>query len=252
VATVEALTGMARAHAPGTALILARIGSESSFADLTVRPGLLAPIQILGARPMAVRETLALRVAAGDGRDGDLEGVPVAWNTSDSTVAAVDMATGEVVGQAPGSVRITATAYGTPTSIRLTVLPRPERLQEAGDVDRAEPRLLTGVEECFGAVQAKDLIRLRSMWHPDAGADQDRFRRLSRILREWRAEVGERVDHAPDIGLESASLDFGVPLEWREASGGARTSLPVFRAEFVRTMGRWELSSCRILPSSAF
>jgi hypothetical protein len=51
-------------------MMLARIGTDSSLTELTVLPGPVAAIQILGARPMAVRETLALRVAASDGRGG--------------------------------------------------------------------------------------------------------------------------------------------------------------------------------------
>ena len=251
VATVEALTGLARAHAVGRALILARSGSESSFAELTVLPAPVAAIQILGARPMAVRETLALRVAASDGGNGELSGVPISWSSSDSSVAEVDEATGEVVGRLPGSARITATADGATAWIRLTVLPRPERLRAAGDAEPVEARLMAGVDECYGAVQAKDLIRLRAIWHPEPGAEEARLRRLGHILRDWRADVGERIDHGPAIGLESASLEFAVPLAWRESSG-PRTAMPVFRAEFVRTAGRWELTSCRIVPSARF
>src|SRR5262249_1022236 len=66
VASVDPLTGMAHAHAPGTALVLARSGAQSSSAELTVLGSPIAAIQILGGRPMAVRETLALRVTVND------------------------------------------------------------------------------------------------------------------------------------------------------------------------------------------
>ena len=71
------------------------------------------------------------------------------------------------------------------------------------------------------------------------------------MLRDYHAYVGERIDHSPVVGLESASVEFGVPLSWFEPAG-QRASTPVFRAEFVRAAGRWELSTCRILPSSGF
>ena len=251
VATIEALTGMTRAHTPGTALILARSGNESSFTELTVLPPAVTAIQILGARPMAVRETLALRVASNDALGGDLTGVTTAWSSSDTSIAQVDETTGAVVGRAPGSVRITASADGATASIRLTVLPRPEPIRSAAEDEAIDARLMAGVEECYGALQSKDLIRLRAMWHPDAGPDEERLRRLSRILRDSSANVGERIDHAPAIGLESASFEFGVPLAWRESSS-ARSGVPVFRAEFVRTGGRWELSTCRITSPSSF
>jgi uncharacterized protein YjdB len=251
IATVEPLTGLVRAQAPGSTVILARSGTESSFAELVVLSGLPTAIQILGARPMAVRETLALRVAASDGWPGELQDVAVSWTSSDSSVAEVDGATGEVVGQSTGSVRITAKAGNATAWAQLTILPRPERLQGAEVSDPAEARLLAGVEECYGAVQARDLNRLRSMWHPVTAADQDRLRRLSRVLRDFGANVGDRIDRAPAIRLESATLEFGVPLTWRE-SASLRSSQPVFRAEFVRSAGRWELATCRIVPSSSF
>ncbi len=253
IATVEALTGTARAYAPGTALILARSGSETSLAELTVLPGAVATLQILGARPMAVSEMLDLRVAARDSLGQELSGIAVAWATSDPTVAEVDEATGLVVGRAPGSARISATADGTVTWIRLTVLTRPEPLRPlapGAEQQRAEAWIEAGVEECYGALQSRDLARLRRLWRPASKADEDKLKRLSRILqtRGWGALVGERVDLAPTIGPESAAMDFRVLLTWRESSA-ARTSQLVFRADFSRTDGRWELSSCRIVGS---
>jgi hypothetical protein len=199
---------------------------------------------------MAVSETLALRVTANDGGEAELSGTPVSWTSSDSSVAVVDETSGEVVGRAPGSVRITATTDAATAWIHVTVLPRPTPLSPA-QAEPAEARLMAGVEECYRAVQARDLTRLRNLWHPDTGKEAERLRRLGRVLREYGADVGERVDRAPQIGLESASLEFGVPLAWREPAG-PRSATPGFRAEFIRAAGRWELSSCRIIPSSGF
>jgi len=251
VATVDTLTGMAHAHQPGTALVQARSGNQSSVVELSVLASPIAAIQILGGRPMAVRETLALRVTLNDGRDTDLSDAPVSWASSDSAVAAVDPVSGEVVGRAPGSVRISATAEAATAWIRLTVLPRPTPLASSDASDPTEGRLVFGIEQCYGAVESGDLDRLQAMWHPESGADAERLRRLGRVLREYHAVVGERIDHAPALGPESASVEFGVPLRWREPSG-PRASTAVFRAEFVRAAGRWELSSCRILRSSGF
>jgi uncharacterized protein YjdB len=251
VASVDALTGMAHANQPGSALVVARSGKESAFAELTVLGSPIAAIQILGARPMAVRETLALRVTVNDGRDTDLNDAPVAWATSDSSVAAVDPATGEVVGRSPGSVRISATADAATAWIRLTVLPRPTPLAASGAPDSSEGRLVFSIQQCYGAIEARDLARLQAIWHPATGADTERLRRLGRVLLDYHAAVGERIDHAPVVGVESASVEFGVPLTWYEPAG-QRASTPVFRAVFVRAAGRWELSSCRILPTSGF
>ena len=54
IATVEPLTGWCGRWHPGTVLILVDSGEESRRSELTVLPGAVAALQILGARPMAV------------------------------------------------------------------------------------------------------------------------------------------------------------------------------------------------------
>jgi Bacterial Ig-like domain (group 2) len=251
VATVEALTGVARGLLPGTALILARSGNQTSLSELAVLPNAVASLQVLGARPMAVRETLALRVTAVDGQGRELTGLPVAWTSSDSTVATVDES-GVVVGKAPGAARITAATGDNASWIHLTVLPRPERLrspESLAEQERIEAWMGTGVDECYGALLSRDPRRLRAVWQPASKADEEGLKRLTRILRTSAspAVLGERLDRAPTIGPEAAAIEFSVPLAWRETSGQARTAQPVFRAEFVRAGGRWEMSSCRVV-----
>ncbi|MGN6390651.1 MAG: protein kinase domain-containing protein [Gemmatimonadales bacterium] len=243
VASVDPASGVVRGTAPGTTVIVARSGLVTAFAELSVLPATVAAIQILGARPMAVGEMLDLR-AVGDGRSDGPMPTSVAWSSSDSSVAAVDQASGTVLGRAPGSARITATADGATAWIRLTVLPRPERLPTASAVGRTDPRFLAGVAECYSALQTHDIDRLRAVWHPARTGDE-RFDRLSRILQQPDATVGERIDGGSTVGLEAASLEFAVPLSWRDGAA-ARSSQPVFRVEFVRNAGRWEMSSCRV------
>ena len=139
VATVEALTGVARGLEPGTTQIVARSGRDSSLAELTVVPGGAAALQILGARPMAVGEALDLRVLARDQQGGALTGMTVEWSTSDATVATVDETAGIVVAHAPGSARVTARSEDASAWIMLTVVPRPEPLATA-EPDAERPR----------------------------------------------------------------------------------------------------------------
>jgi serine/threonine protein kinase len=250
VATVDELTGTVRGLAAGTTQILARSGSDTSLAELTVMPGAVT-LQVLGARPMAVGETLALRVLAGDQQGAELTGIDVAWSTSDSSVAAVDALTGTVVGRAPGSTRITARAEGAAGWIGLTVLPRPEPLPTTGrgsERQGTETRLEEGVETCYQALRARNTSRLRALWRPASKADEDDLKRLTGLLLTsgGAAEVGDRVDRAQTIGFESAALEFSVPLSWSEPSG-RRASEPLFRAEFALNAGRWEMSTCRMV-----
>ena len=194
IASVDALTGVAQAHEPGTVMILATSGTQSSLAELTVLPNAVVALQVLGARPMAVAESLALRASGRDAGGEQVSGIPVEWTTSDSSVATVDGNTGVVVGRAPGSVRITAAADDISAWIRLTVLPRPEPLgyQRSAEADRGGDWAASGLEECYDAVRSRNLSRLRAVWQPQSRVDEDNFRNgspasLERIrgIRAW-------------------------------------------------------------------
>ena len=112
---------MVRARSPGSVLILARSGDETTLAELRVLSGAVAALQIIGVRPMAVRETLPLRVQAVDAWGAALAGRPVAWASTDSTVAVVDEASGVVTALTPGSTRITATSEGVTAGVPVVV-----------------------------------------------------------------------------------------------------------------------------------
>jgi hypothetical protein len=233
-------------------MLVASGGGKSTAAELTVLPTAVAAMQVLGGRPMAVQESLALHVVARDPSGQELTGVPILWNSSDSSVATVDEGTGVVVGRAPGSARITATADDIAASLRLTVLPRPEPIGSRSRrvaLDRAAEWMESGLDDCYNALESHNVGRLRTIWQPQSRGDEDNLKRLSEILgsSEANAKVGERIDRAPTVGPEAATMDFIVPLSWREASGGTRAIQLLFRAEFVRAAGRWEMSSCRIV-----
>ena len=261
VAAVEPSTGMVRARAPGTVLILARSGDETTLSELTVFPVAAAAVRIAGGRPLAVGETLALRADALDANGGTLAGRPAVWTSSDSGVAAVNAATGMVAARAPGMVEIRATSGGKSASVRLAVFARPEPVERpqpvatrggwAEDRALAEDRVRAGVSECYGALRAGDVARLTAMYRPAGRSDEEKLKKLSRILRtgEWEASVGERVDGARRIGLDAAMMEFSVRLTWKDSFGGRLASEPVFRAEFARTAKGWEMSRCRIVGS---
>jgi hypothetical protein len=117
--------------------------------------------------------------------------------------------------------------------------------------ERAEARILAGVEQCYAAVQSKDVARIAELYKADTRDDKDKLRKLTRILRtrEWSAEVGKRADGLRQLGLETAAMEFSVRLSWKDAFGGHLSSQPVFRAEFSRSGDRWDMASCRIIGS---
>jgi hypothetical protein len=111
VATVDA-SGNVTAHRPGRAWITASVDGQSAQARVEVLPLTVdsialgqawAQVQWGTVRPMAVV------LFAADGRM--LEDRPVAWATSDSSVATVD-AQGRITGIAGGRAWITATSEG--------------------------------------------------------------------------------------------------------------------------------------------
>lgn len=135
-----------------------------------------------------------------------------------------------------------------------SIVPAPERTPATDQVherELAEARILAGVERCYAALQAKDVARLTELYRPATREDEDKLKKLSRVLRtrEWSAEVGERTDGLRQVGLESAAMEFNVHLSWKDSFGGHLNSQPVFRAEFTRTSDGWEMSSCRIVGS---
>jgi hypothetical protein len=100
-------------------------------------------------------------------------------------------------------------------------------------------------------VRSKDLDRLARLYAPKTLADEEKLRRLSRILRTepWQAVVGRRVDGVREFGSRSAAAEFSFRLTWRDSYGGRLSSQPIFRAEFTREGDDWVLSSCRIVGS---
>jgi hypothetical protein len=235
-----------------------------------------------------VGDTLSLTAVALDARGQPISGAGVTWRSSVPDLAAVDSATGQVHGQAPGTALIIAQSGGQTATSELVVLPpieapvepegyvpltpeldreeAPEEIAFAPPpsrpranppvdppVDRRqlESRIREGVEDCYGAVRSKDLDRLAKMYHPRTYADEDKLKRLTRILRTepWKAVVGKRVDGVREMGAKAAAAEFSFRLEWRDSHGGRLSSHPIFRAEFAPEPDGWAMSSCRIVGS---
>jgi hypothetical protein len=119
------------------------------------------------------------------------------------------------------------------------------------DRRKLESAIRNGIDECYGAVRSKSLDRLAQLYAPQTVADEEKFRRLARILRTepWHAVVGRRVDGARELGSRTAAAEFSFRLDWRDSYGGRLFSQPIFRAEFTRQGDAWTLSSCRIVGS---
>ena len=213
LAAVDSATGKVRGQAPGTTLIMARSGGETATSELLVLPPLETPVEPSGYVPLTPELI----------REEKPEQIAFAPHP-------LPMVGRPAAGHAPA---------GRPEAD-----PPPDRRQ-------LESRIREGVEDCYGAVRSKDLDRLANMYHPKTYADEDKLKRLTRILRTepWKAVVGKRVDGAREIGARAAAAEFSFRLVWRDSHGGRLSSQPIFRAEFARDPDGWAMSSCRIVGS---
>jgi hypothetical protein len=237
---------------------------------LTVLPASVASVNITGAQPLKVGDTLTLRAEAQDQRGTSLSGRPVAWTSGNPDVATVDSASGVVVAQQAGSAEITATVEGKSGTAKITILPQPRTgrsepppptqapprvVASANDAAREHQKVLeqmvTGVEQCYQALHDKDVLRVQALYNPADKVDEDRLKKLNRILstHEWDAQVGERQDGAQKVGENTARMDFSFRLTWKDAFGGRLSSDPAFRAEFSILGSQLTMSSCRIINS---
>ena len=230
-------------------------------------PAAVAGVSVVAPRTLVVGETVALRAELRDRSGGALSWRRIAWTSSDPEVAAVDPVSGVVAAYAPGTTEITAESEGSAGRVSLTVLPSPssDQSERADRIERPaapvgehvtdrqalELRIRNGAGQCYDALKAKDVARITEMYRPATKSDEEKLKRLSRILRtgEWDAVVGQRLDGARQIGTDRATAEFSVHLAWKDAFGGRLSSDPVFRVEFARDGSRWELSSCRIVGS---
>jgi hypothetical protein len=139
------------------------------------------------------------------------------------------------------------TPAAAPTPVRVA----PPQPDQPVDRRKLEGRVREGVEECYRIVRSKDLERLAKLYAPRTVADEEKLRRLTRILRTepWQAVVGRRVDGVREVGSRGASAEFSFRLTWRDSYGGRLSSQPIFRAEFGWDGEDWAMSSCRIVGS---
>ena len=120
VATVDA-NGLVTATGPGNASITATAEGKNDVATITVTQ---APVSSVSVTPsplsMSVGQSTGLTALLRDDAGNLLSGRPVAWTSSNTTVATIS-ASGVVTAVAPGTTTITATSEGKSGSATVTV-----------------------------------------------------------------------------------------------------------------------------------
>jgi trimeric autotransporter adhesin len=124
VATVSQ-SGVVTGVAAGTALIAASSGGRSASATITVTARPVTLVRVTpGSATIAVTGSLTLKAEGIDASGAPVEGRPVAWTSSNETIALVS-AGGVVAGISAGSATITATIDRVAGTAVITVAPQP-------------------------------------------------------------------------------------------------------------------------------
>ena len=218
----------------------ARLGATTGVADSGVaRPHQAAASSVADPQPPADTGGMRSRPPIEPAREA-VGYVPMATTPDDHP--------GEPVRSAPSRTAKPTPAGGSTPAAEATPAPA-----EPPPVDRRklEGELRDAIEECYRAVRSKDLDRLAKLYAPMTPADEDKLRRLTRILRTepWEAVVGRRVDGVRELGSPTAAAEFSFRLTWRDSYGGRLSSQPIFRVELARDGEDWTTSSCRIVGS---
>ena len=149
VATVSASGGVTAVGA-GSATITATVDGVTGSASLTVTsptpppPAAVASVTVaLGTSSLVVGGTTAATATLRDAGGTVLTGRPVAWSSSDGTVASVSAA-GTVSAVGAGTVTVTATSGGVTGSATLSVTPAPPAPVAAVSVALGTSSLTTG------------------------------------------------------------------------------------------------------------
>lgn len=146
-----------RARAPGLATLAIQAESHTASARLLVLPRVAALRVRTDTVRLHVGESVALSATTVDSLGAPLPGRPIAWRSSDTTIASV-RSDGSLVARARGMVAISATAEGVTSTVSVVVRP------VIGDVASALA-LEIATYDGSGQVVHPDVLRLPRDWN---------------------------------------------------------------------------------------
>jgi uncharacterized protein YjdB len=126
VATVDSVSGVVTAVAPGTVSIIGTSEGQTGSTSITVIPIPVATVTISPSNPSVV-ERLTTRLAAitKDANGNTLSGRTVTWSIVSTSVATINANTGDVTGVSAGTTTVTATSETKVGTATLTVTQAP-------------------------------------------------------------------------------------------------------------------------------
>lgn len=125
VATVSS-AGVVTAQSPGSANIIAVSEGQTGQAAITVQQAPVATVTVsLGSSTVVAGANTQASAITRDANNNVLTGRPIAWSSSDPSVASVDPNTGLVTGVSAGTASIIATSEGKTGQATISVTPPP-------------------------------------------------------------------------------------------------------------------------------
>jgi hypothetical protein len=260
VATVNRTTGEITAVAPGTTDIGVSSGEASGVVRVRVEaPVVLATLAVEQPRRLTVGDNVTLTVTARDSRGNMIPNQSVAWSSSNADVASVGGTSGIVTAAKAGTADISASASGVTTSVRVTVLapaPPPEPKVEsrpavpdpAIDERRSTAAIEAAVQDYVQALRAHDVRRVAGLYHAESDADRKNQQTLGRLMDgSAKLSAGTADISAPRIDGNTATVDFSMPMSWRNPFGLLRNQTVTFRAALQRDGSDWRMASSRVV-----
>lgn len=261
VATVDRATGAVTGVSVGTTQLQATSGDARATLRVTVEaPVVLATIAVDQPRRLTVGENITLSATVRDSRGNVMADQSIMWSSGDPSVATVVPSTGVVTAIAPGAADLSASAGGKTTTVRLNVVasappplvPKAESartpvVDRAAEETRARAAIEDAVQQYVAALRAHDAGRVRSLYHPASDEDRKNEQALGRLM-EGAAKL---TAASPRIGTAridgaNASIEFSLPMSWRNPFGRIREQTVPFRVQLQRDGTDWRITSSQV------
>jgi hypothetical protein len=222
-------------------------------------PIVLSTIAVDQPRRLTVGENITLLATPRDSRGNIMAGQSIAWSSADPEVATVAPTTGVVTAIGPGTADITASASGKTTTVRLIVAApapaTPESVKAplpdpAVEASRARAAIEASVQQYVAALRAHDARRVTALYRGAGASDQDRKTQQTLVrLMDGAAKLtaAEPRIEPSRIDGANASVDFAVPMSWRNPFGRIRNETVSFRADLQRDPTGWRMVGVRVI-----
>ena len=264
VATVDRATGAVTGVSVGTTEVRASSGDARGTLRVRVEaPVVLAALIVEQPRRLAVGDNITLSASPRDSRGNVMPNQTIRWSSADTDIATIGASTGIVTALRPGNTDLTASAAGKSTTVRLSVfaptpptppsLPKAESTRAAPAVDpaaedaRARAAIEGAVQQYVAALRAHDAQRVRSLYRATSDQDRKNEQALLRLLEgAAKLTAADPRIAVPRITGATASVEFSVPMAWRNPFGRIREQTIPFRAELERGGAEWRLTSSQV------